>query len=139
MNVQRFIISAIVVFAFVFLFEMLVHAVILAGIYEQTSSIWRSHEESQGYFAYLVLSQLLFSIALVFLFTRNFEGKGIGEGARFGLYVGLILGAVQVGAYCYLPIPFVLMVGWVVAGVLKGLGGEIVASLIYKAKESPVG
>ena len=65
---------------------MLVHPVILAGIYEQTASIWRSRDErSQGYFILYLLSQFLFAIALTFLFTRNYEGRSIGEGARFGL------------------------------------------------------
>ena len=44
-----------------------------------------------------------------------------------------LLGTVKVGAYCYLPIPFVLMVVWVVAGVLKGFGSGIVASLVYRS------
>ena len=130
MNIKRFIISSIAVFVFVFLFEWLFHGVILKGIYDQTAQLWRPEGEHQ--MVYLFLSQICFSVIAAFIFTRNYEGKGIGEGFRYGLYVGLVLGSVQLATYCYMPIPLVLTLGWVAAGMLKGLGSGIVSSLVYR-------
>ncbi len=130
MNVKRFIISSIAVFVFVFLFEWLAHGVILKGIYDQTAQLWRPEVEHK--MVYLFLSQICFSVIAVFIFTRNYEGKGIGEGLRYGLYVGLVLGSVQLATYSFMPIPLVLMLGWVAAGMLKGLGSGVVSSLVYR-------
>ena len=130
MNVPRFIISSIVVFVFVFLFEFLFHGVFLTGLYEETTHLWRPVGERN--MAFILMSQIFFSFIAVFIFTRNVEGKGICEGFRFGLYLGLVLGSLQLATYFYLPIPLTLTLGWVAAGVLKGLGSGIVSSLIYK-------
>ena len=59
----------------------------------------------------MMLSQLFFSIAFVFLFSKNYEAKGVSEGARFGLYAGLLIATLDIGAYCYLPIPLSLPIG----------------------------
>lgn len=130
MNTKRCLISVVAVFAFVALYEWLVHGVLLMGMYEQTADIWRPKGEEN--MAFIFLSQILFSVMIAFIFTRNYEGKGIGEGVRFGSYMGLLLASIQVGTYCYLPIPLALTLAWVVAEVLKGIGSGVVLSFTYK-------
>ena len=132
MDVRRFIVGSVVAFIFVSAFEFLFHGVILAGTYEATAEVWRPEGEHK--MPFLIGSQLLFAIAAVFFFTRNYQGRRIGEGVRFGLYVGLILASVKLAEYCYLPIPGGLLVAWLIADLLKGLGTGIVASLIYRPK-----
>ena len=102
----------------------------MIGIYEETKSIWRPEGEHK--IGALLESQLLFSFIISFIFTRNYEAKGIGEGLRFGLLMGLLLGSLQTATYCYLPIPLTLLFGWIGTEFLKGLGAGIVASLIYR-------
>ena len=131
MDVRRFIVGSVVAFIFVSAFEFLFHGLILAGTYQATAELWRPEGEHK--LPFLIVSQLLFAIAAVFFFTRNYQGRGIGEGVRFGLYVGLILASVKL-ADCYLPIPGGLLVAWLTADLLKGLGTGIVASLIYRPK-----
>ena len=131
MNVPRFIISSIAVFVFVFLFEFLFHTLLLKDLYDQTAHLWRPEGEHK--MAFVLMSQIFFSFIVVFIFTRNAEGKGICEGFRFGLYLGLVLGSLQLATYCYLPIPLTLTLGWVAAGILKGLGSGIISSLIYRS------
>lgn len=134
MNVKRYVISVIAVFVFVFAYEFLVHGYLLKCIYEQTAELWRSHEEHKMIF--ILLSYICFAAVAAYIFTCNYEGKGIGEGARFGLYIGLLLGSVEIGTYSYLPISLILMVSWVAAAILKGVGSGIVLSLTYKKRES---
>ena len=78
------------------------------------------------------MSQLGFSAVLAYIFTLHYEGKGIGEGVRFGLYIGMLLGSIEIGKYGYMPIPMVLMLSWVLAALLIGLGSGVVLSLVYK-------
>ncbi len=45
MNKQRYVISALVTFVFVFLYEFLVHGFLLGDLYKQTAQLWRSEKE----------------------------------------------------------------------------------------------
>ena len=130
MNTKRYVISLLVVFVFVFLYEFLVHWFLLKEIYTQTAQLWRPEEEMNMFFMFM--SQLSFSAVIAYIFTLHYEGKGIGEGIRFGLCMGLLLGSIDIATYSYMPIPMVLTLSWVLASLLKGLGSGVVLSLVYK-------
>lgn len=133
MNIKRFIITVLVGFAFVFGFDALWHGHLLMGQYEQTASLWRSTEEMQSYFPYMMLGQFFTTLIIVTIYTRNHEGKGIGEGLRFGLLIGLLLGVLQGSSYAYMPITANIALMWLGGGVLLGLGLGLLCSLIYKS------
>ena len=78
------------------------------------------------------MSEFGFSAVLTYIFTLNYEGKGIGEGVRFGLCIGMLLGAIEIGKYSYMPVPIILMLSWVLAALLTGLGSGVILSLVYK-------
>ncbi len=130
MNKQRYFISVLVTFVFVFLYEFLVHGFLLMDLYTQTKELWRPEEEANMLFMFM--SQLGFSAVMAYIFTLNYEGKGVGEGVRFGLCIGMLIGSIEIGTYCYMPIPMVLMLSWVLVSLLKGLGSGVVLSLVYK-------
>jgi hypothetical protein len=130
MNKKRYVISLFVVFVFVFLYEFLVHWFLLKDIYTQTAQLWRPEEEMNMFFMFM--SQLGFSAVIAYIFTLHYEDKGIGEGIRFGLCIGLLLGSIDIATYAYMPIPMVLTLSWVLASLLKGLGSGVVVSLVYK-------
>lgn len=130
MNKQRYVISVLVTFVFVFLYDVLVHGFLLKDLYAQTAALWRPEEEYK--MSVMFISEFGFSAVLAYIFTLNYEGKGIGEGVRFGLCIGMLLGAIEIGKYSYMPIPMVLMLSWVLATLLIGLGAGVVLSLVYK-------
>jgi len=130
MNTKRYILSAIAVFVAVFLFDFLVHGMLLKDLYTQTASLWRPEAEHKMIFMFM--SQLAFAVILTFIFTRNYEDKGLGEGLRFGLYMGLLLATIDLGTYCYMPIPLALTLSWVAASIGRGIIAGIVLSLVYK-------
>ena len=130
MNKKRFFISAIAAFVFVFLYEFLVHGFLLMDLYKQTAEMWRP--EGEGNMLFMFMSQLGFAAVAAYIFTLHYESKGVGEGVRFGLCIGMLIGAIDIGTYCYMPIPMVLMLSWVLASLLKGLGTGMVLSLTYK-------
>ena len=130
MNKKRYVISLFVVFVFVFLYEFLVHWFLLKDVYTQTAQLWRPEEEMNMFFMFI--SQLGFSAVIAYIFTLHYEDKGIGEGIRFGLCMGLLLGSIDIATYAYMPIPMVLTLSWVLASLLKGLGSGVVVSLVYK-------
>lgn len=130
MNKQRYVISVLATFVFVFLYDFLVHGFLLGDLYRQTAQLWRSEEEYK--MPVMLMSEFGFSAVLAYIFTLNYEGKGVGEGVRFGLWIGMLLGAIEIGKYSYMPVPIILMLSWVLAALLTGLGSGIVLSLVYK-------
>ena len=130
MNTKRYVLAVVAVFVTVFVYEFLVHGVLLMDMYEQTADMWKPQEESS--MLLMNFSQLAFAAVLVFIFTRNYEGKGAGEGVRFGLLIGLLLVAIELGVYCYLPVPMALWLAWIVIALGKGIISGLVAGLVYK-------
>ena len=131
MNTKRFILSALAFFIFSFLLDWLVHGQMLKGIYEQTAHLWRP--EDQHNLPFMFFSQAAFAVMFAFIFTRHVEGKGVAEGLRYGLYIGLLIAAIEIGTYCYMPIPLILSVSWAVAAIVKGVIGGAILALVYKA------
>ena len=114
----------------VFALDFLVHGILLSDLYSETKSLWRPHEEYK--FACMALSQLGLAAMLAFLFTRNFESRGLNEGLRVGLTLGLLLATLEFGKYSYMPIPFTLSLYWIVAALVKGICCGAVLSFTYK-------
>ena len=129
-NCTRFFFASIAVFIFVFVFEFVLHGKLLEGMYEATMNLWRPEAEMK--MPFLLASQFLFSVFVVWLFTRHYEAKGICEGTRYGLWIGLILASLPLAAYSYMPIPLTMVIAWIVGEFVKGLGSGIVASLVYR-------
>lgn len=132
MFLKRFIISSVAVFVFIFVFDIVFHGKLLIELYQDTESLWRSPDEMQEYFEWALLSQMLLAIMCVWIFSRHYENKGLGEGARFGLYVGVFMGVLQFGSYPYMPISFVLAMAWFFGAVIQGLGIGLTLSHIYR-------
>lgn len=130
MNIKRYVLATFSAFFFVFLYEFIIHGLLLKGVYIETAQIWKP--QSQQSMMVMGLSQYLFSALTVFLYTRHHEGKGPREGIRFGLILGLILSSLDFGSFAFLPIPFSLVFSWMAANFLKGIGVGLIASIVYK-------
>ena len=55
------------------------------------------------------------------IFSRGYENKGLMEGFRFGLLVGLLLASQVFVAFVWSPIPQEIFNGWVVGHLLEGV------------------
>lgn len=42
-------------------------------------------------FIFIYLGALAFSVFFTLIFIKGYEGKGVGEGVRYGIYVGLLI------------------------------------------------
>ncbi|MGH1375121.1 MAG: hypothetical protein ACRBCK_02130 [Alphaproteobacteria bacterium] len=131
-NIMRFLAIIFAGFVFVFAFDFGYHAILLEGQYMATAHLWRPQETMEEFFLFAMLCQLAYIIALAFVFTRHYEGKGIGEGVRFGLAIGGLLGVAQFGIYPYLPIPFTLAALWAIGTVVQITGLGIIFALVYR-------
>jgi len=129
-NIPRFLACVIAGYAFLFGFDFLVHHILLMDLYTQTADLWRPEEDMN--FSLMIARNLLLIIIVGYIFTRNFEDKGLKEGLRFGLPMGLLLAIMMAASYVWMPVPMELALGWACSGLGMGLGLGIIFSLIYK-------
>ncbi len=132
MNIKRFISAAVVLFGFIFLYEWLVHGMLLQNIYQETASVWRSHEEMQSYLHFNFLLIAVVSLWATFIFTRFYPDGGWNKGLCFGAYLGIFSGIQAFAAYFYIPIPLILAVAWFIASFVEYLIGGVLIGAIYR-------
>ena len=131
-NIPRFIIATLAGFIFVFGLDYIVHQNLLTDLYDITSSFWRAPESMQSIFPLVILRTLLLVTVTAYIFTRNFEGKGIKEGIRFGMPFGLLFALFMGSSYLWMPIPLELALSWAISGLATGFGLGIIFSLTYR-------
>jgi hypothetical protein len=131
-NIPRFLLSTLIGFAFIFGSDFVIHQKLLMDMYIETKELWRPHETMQEFFPYMLAAQLLFAAIPAYIYTRNHEGKGIMEGVRFGIPLGLLFAVTMAASYVWLPISATLAGSWGAAGFVQGLGLGIIYSITYK-------
>ena len=117
MNRTRWVLAGLGASAVIFALDFLIHEKLLMGLYEQTAAVWRPQAEANQLMWLMMVGTLLFGLAFAWFYTRGYEKhkSGLGQGVRFGFYVGLILVAYQhLVWFIVLPIPLVLSLSWLV-------------------------
>jgi len=134
MNVKRFILAVIAVFLSFQVLDFIIHNLILGPTYQATASLWRP--EMMSLMWVMWLTGLVLSILFVYIFIRGYENRGIGEGLRYGLLIGLLFAIPGVwNQYVVYPVPLALAVKWCGFSLLEFLIAGVVTSLIYKPAE----
>jgi len=132
---KRLLISTVVVFVFVFFYEFLFHGILLQAEYLQLPNIMRNEDETNALFHFLVLGLLLMAYIFCVVFEHGYENKGLVEGARFGLLLGLLLSAPSLIFFAVMQLPGSLIVKWIVGGLIEFvLAGTILAATYSKIK-----
>ena len=135
MNVKRWFLSGLAAFAVVSVLDMIVHGRILMDLYTQTKFVWRQGAEGDRRMWLIFVTEAMFAFALAWFYTLGYEpGKaGLGQGIRFGFYIGIVLLAAQGFTwYAVLPVPFILNLGWLVSSMANSLVAGTVIGLIYR-------
>jgi hypothetical protein len=129
---KRFIVTVIAGFIFAYAYDWFVNANFMMDLYDQTPQLWRSEANMQETLWVIWLYELLLVWVSAFLFTRNYENKGMGEGVRFGVILGLLLGIEMAASYAWLPISGELAIAWFVTSLIKGIGLGVIYALTYR-------
>jgi Protein of unknown function (DUF1761) len=87
----RMIISIVVIFVLSMAFGFLVHEILLKSDYMQVQQLYRAEEDGKAHFIFLVLGQLIFSIAFVWIYIKGKEAKPFFEqGIRYGIAIAVL-------------------------------------------------
>ncbi len=115
---KKVLIGFVVVFVLTFLLDYVVNMYVMMADYEATKQLWRAPEEMK--MGVIVVSQLFFAFFFTLIFSKGYEGKGVQEGVRYGVYVALMM--VLPAAYmtfATMPVPYSLSLKWFLSGLVQ--------------------
>lgn len=132
MNVKRFFGAAIALFVFLFIYDWIVHGVLLMNTYMQTAQLWRPEMDMKAMMPLCLFLKVLFVLWLTYIFTQLYKNGGVKHGVQFGIYIGVLLGLSAASSYIWLPIPASLAWGWLFSNVIMGIAGGAILGAIYR-------
>src|SRR5438876_10969111 len=102
MNTKRWLLASVAVFVAIGVLEFLIHGVLLSDLYKQTASVWRPEAEMRQKMWIFWVGYQVFAAFFALIYVTGYEkgNPGLGQGVRYGLYVGAML-SVMVGFGCY--------------------------------------
>lgn len=137
MNTKRFALAVIAVYVVYQILGYLIHEVWLAETYASLAHVWRPEAELLSKTWIMFVTSFVFCVFFVYIFVRGYENRGIAEGLRYGLIIGLFFSIPQAyESYVILPIPYSLALKWFLSGVVASLVLGAVAALTYKPAEA---
>ena len=119
---KKTIIGTVVLFFGMAVMGFVIHGVLLSADYqaEPIASSMRSPEEMMGLMWIYYLVYLVQSYVLSFIFFKGYEGKGLLEGARFGVLSGVLMtSGMAFATYAMYPTPFLVGFKWFVFGMAE--------------------
>jgi hypothetical protein len=127
---KKFWLGFIAVFVTAEILNFLIHGVLLDADYKATTGLWRP-DMMRLMWVYHVLA-LVEAFFFTLIFGKGYEGKGIMEGVRFGLYVGIWLSmSMAYGTYAMIAIPYSMAVKWFLFGIVEYVIMGTVAAAVY--------
>lgn len=122
----------VAVFITFVILEQIVYVLILGSAFESLT-VWRADMASKMWIMYVIL--LIGSFFFTFIFSKGYENKGIAEGVRYGLYIGIWMSVgMAYGTYAMIDIPYSLTLEWFICGVIEYIIGGIVLALVFRPK-----
>ena len=130
MKTKRLFPAILVTFIFIFLYEWGFHGVLLKPIYASTPELWRGQAMMQHFMPFLTAGQFISALFLGIIFSKGYENRGIGEGLRFGLLMGLFLSGYPLIKYAVAPISLNLALYWIAGGLVEmAIAGMLLAAV----------
>ncbi len=122
-NWTQCIVSVIVAFVVIWLFEWVFHGILLMPMYQETAALWRPYEQMADYIHISLIRVLV--IAMIFAKFYKYACQSSGScycaGIGIGLKLGTLIGIIQFGSYAYMAIPLTLAIYWLVGNIVMGV------------------
>jgi hypothetical protein len=132
-------IAFVAVFVVMSVLSFVIHGVLLTSTYslEEVAKIMRPETEMMGMMWIYYVVYLISSFVITLIFSKGYEGKGIAEGMRYGLYIGLLLATpMAYASYAMYPMPYSLSLQWFIYGMIEYVIIGIVLSMVYGKKQA---
>ena len=134
MNSKKFFLAFVVVFVVGFLLSFVIHGVLLHDDYSKLPNLLRTEQDAQGYFPFMILANVLYSLALVWIYAQGVSEKPwLGQGVRFGLAVWLLTAVpTYLTYYAVQPWPAVVICKSIAFDLVRLLVIGVVAAALYR-------
>ena len=136
---KKVLIGFIAVYVTMAVTNMIIHMGLLSSTYHLPEVMRVMRPESDGTMWIYFVTGLFTSFFFTLIFSKGYEGKGIAEGLRYGLYVGLLMATpIAYDSYASYPLPYSLALQWFIYGVIQYLILGVVVAMVFggKSKES---
>ena len=137
MNVKRFGLACVAVYLVYQVMSFVINMFILGDTYQALASVWRPEAEMMSKMWIMFLTSAVWTVLFCYIFTRGYENKGVMEGVRYGLVIGLFVGIpFSYETYAIYPITIGLAHAWAILTVVIGIVCGAVLAAIYKPAEA---
>lgn len=137
MNWKKLWLAALAVYVVYLATTFFIHSVILGGYYMKPEVVnaLRPEAEMSAHTWLRFLTMAVFAYFFTFIFAKGHERKGLMEGIRFGIYIGVFTYFVSsFEQFIIYPIPHTVAWYWTLAGLVQSVLMGITAALVYKPK-----
>jgi len=136
MNIKRFLLAFVAVYVVYQVLGFLIHGMWLDPVYQSIADVFRPRAQMDSMMWVMFVTSAVLVLMFCYIFTRGYEGRGVGEGARYGLYMGLFFSVAQAfDSYVIYPLPYHLVLKWFLSGMVVFIVMGIVLALVYKPAE----
>jgi hypothetical protein len=135
MNWKNFFIAFIVIYIVGGLLNFLIHGIVLAATYQSITDVWRPDMDRLMWLQWI--TPIFLTFFFIYVFAKGNEGKGIVEGLRYGLIIWAFFSIPSIyGQYMVYPLPYSLVLKWLIADLVVFIVLGILVSILYKPAES---
>lgn len=132
---KKFWLGFIAVFVTAEILSFLVDGFLLKADYEAMAPLCRPDMMSFMWVYHVLMLVGAFFFTLIF--SKGYEGKGIMEGVRYGLYIGIWMSmGMAYGTYTMIAIPYSLALKWFLLGIVQYIIMGIVVAAVYGKKKT---
>lgn len=125
--------SFVAVYIFIFVYEFVLHGILLKPWYEETIQLWRG--ETECVMAALLGGQLLFAAALTAVYAVGIKGACVKDGLRYGVMLLALFVPQHIMMHGVAPYPLKLTLAWIVgSGIEMILVGVLLGALCRPAR-----
>lgn len=135
---KKFWLTFLLVFVTLEVTGYIIYTFIMGSTFQdpEVSKVFRPGDEMTSKMWIVYLMDLVWSFFFVFFFAKGYENRGIMEGVRFGIYIGLFFSmVVSYQAYAFYPLPYKVVLPMFLWGLVQCVLCGVVAALAYKPKQ----
>ncbi|NNL53800.1 MAG: hypothetical protein HKP32_01455 [Woeseia sp.] len=130
---KSFWIGYVVVFIAAQAMNFVIHEVLLGATYQSLGSVFRPEAEMTEMMWIMFAGGAVSLFVFCYIFTKGYENRGIGEGIRYGLLIGLLLAVpYALDQYVVYPISAFVAAMWLISGLFTFAVLGAIFSAVYK-------
>jgi len=137
MNWKKLILAFIAVYVVLVITELIIHAGLLGEGYRSIANqVFREPQDMKRWAFYV--SGIIFAWMFVWIYSYGVQGKGVIEGFRYGIYVGIFYIIVNsMVIWSIIRIPTTLVWSWIILGLIQMIILGLVVGIVYRPKPIP--